>query len=55
MPTPHNTEAAATMTTAVLDHDAAGHEAHHSSLPIDNRKLAGRISRFGHGCRGWHK
>ena len=40
MPTPLNTEAAATMTTAVLDHDAAGHEAHHSSMPIDNRKLA---------------
>jgi heme/copper-type cytochrome/quinol oxidase subunit 3 len=41
MPTPHNTEAAATMTTAVLDtHDAAGHEAHHTSMPIDNRKLA---------------
>ena len=41
MPTPHNTEAAATMTTAVLDtHDAAGGEAHHTSLAIDNRKLA---------------
>lgn len=28
------------MTTAVLDHDHHADEAHHTSLPIDNRKLA---------------
>ncbi len=40
MLTPRNIEEAA-MTSAVLDHDAhPAPEAHHTSLPIDNRKLA---------------